>query len=62
MSINIPTAYKTEIIFPFGKLDAMVTWCQNNCDNEWMFGDSEKGYTFYFESERDFVKFMIWMK
>lgn len=62
MSISIPVAYKVDITFPFGKLDSMIEWCDNNCSSEWKFGDSDDGYTFYFESERDYIAFVLWMK
>jgi hypothetical protein len=60
--INIPTAYKVDITFPFGGLDVMIDWCQKNCQGEWKFGDSDNGYTFYFESDKDYFAFMIWKK
>lgn len=62
MSISIPTSYKTEIEIPFGELDAMIEWCEHNCASEWKFDDSDYGYKFYFESERDYVAFLIWKK
>jgi len=38
----------------------MIEWCGKNCQAEWKFDDSDNGYTFYFESEKDYVAFMIW--
>jgi hypothetical protein len=60
MSIDIPTAHKTELKFPFGELDSMIEWCEKNCHSEWKFSDSDNGYTFYFDSEKDYFAFMIW--
>lgn len=60
MSIDIQNSYKVEITFPFGKLDSMIDWCTKNCQSEWKFGDSDLGYTFWFESDKDYFKFMIW--
>ena len=62
MSIDIPTALKIEITFPFGQLDSMIEWCEKNCQTDWKFGDSDNGYTFWFESEKDYVAFLIWKK
>lgn len=62
MSINIQTAYKTQVKFPFGELGSMIEWCENNCSYEWKFGDSNDGYTFWFENEKDFVAFVMWKK
>lgn len=59
MSISIVTAFKTEVTFPFGKLNDMIDWCKKNCEGEWKFGDSAKGYTFYFENESDYINFLL---
>ena len=68
MSISIPTAYKTRIDIPFGELKSVIEWCTDNCINDWRFNeefnpaDTKHGYDFYFESERDYVAFVVWKK
>jgi hypothetical protein len=60
MSINIPTAYKTNIHLEYGELKATIEWCERNCIDEWRFDGSGPSYDFYFESERDYVAFTMW--
>lgn len=63
MSINIPTAYKTDIIVPYGSLNPILEWCRENCTDEWKFDDAKLPvYEFYFESERDYIAFVMWKK
>ena len=63
MSINIPTAYKTNIQLEYGKLKAIIDWCADNCTDEWKFDETDgSSYDFYFESERDYVAFIMWKK
>ncbi len=54
--------YHVDITFPFGELDSMIDWCNKNCEGDWRFGDSEKGYTFWFEKEKDYFKFVFWKR
>jgi|LakMenE18May11ns_1017448.scaffolds.fasta_scaffold9051103_2 hypothetical protein len=69
MSISIPTAFKSKIGLPYGKLQSILEWCKRNCTHEWKFEEDgntmdtwEPKYTFYFESERDYVAFTLWKK
>ena len=72
MSIDIPTALKANIAVEFGQLSAMVEWCERNCVADWrysgdnmmdMIGDTAFfGYEFFFESEKDYVAFLMWKK
>lgn len=72
MSINIPTAHKANIAIEFGQLSPMVEWCERNCQGDWrMSGETTEqwdgdrmyyGYEFFFESERDYVAFLMWKK
>lgn len=75
MSINIPTAYKSNIAIPYGDLNQTIKWCENNCINEWQFEEAQipygdyrykvksgNYYNFYFESEKDYVAFLVWKK
>lgn len=62
MSIDIQQAYKVLIDFPFGKLEPILNWCRINCTDEWKFEESQAGYAFYFESDRDYITFLMWNK
>lgn len=67
MSINIPTAYKTNVTIPFGKLREHVGWCEANLAGDWKYsenpnGDMNNSWTFFFELERDYVAYTMWMK
>lgn len=63
MSINIPTAHKANVSVPFGELSNIVQWCENNCTGEWRFtediDDQWNSFRFFFESERDYVAFLL---
>jgi hypothetical protein len=55
-----------EIAKPFGQLDAVLAWCRSELTNEWRWQlirtstDLEPGrYCFYFDSERDYVAFLL---
>lgn len=74
MSISITTAYSTTIDLPYGELKRVMEWCKSNCVADWKFspgGDARhiaethnrnEEYKFYFESERDYVAFLVWKK
>ena len=68
MSINIQTALSANVTVPYGQLDGFLEWCKRNCADEWKFEESEEDtragavYDFYFESERDYVAFLVWKK
>lgn len=66
MSINIPTAYKVKITPDYGDLAKIVEWCQRNCAEDWRFmedtDDQWNSYKFFFESEKDYVAFLVWQK
>lgn len=62
MSINIQNAHRTKICVPHGELRSVMDWCTQHCEQEWRVSITETDYTFYFESEKDFVTFMIWKK
>lgn len=67
MSINIPTAHKARIRVPYGELSEVVDWCQRNCSGDWRFTEGTEtlyqgDYVFLFESERDYVAFLMWKK
>ena len=66
------TQYKTEIIIGYGQLKPVIEWCERNCVADWrysgdnmmdMIGDTAFfGYEFFFESEKDYVAFLMWKK
>lgn len=68
--MNLSNAYNVKLNIPFGKLESFLNWCQNNCESDWSFDDNSSlflineieyaGYNFYFQSERDYVAFLIW--
>lgn len=58
--------YAKEISKPYGQLDGVLAWCRTECLNEWRWQliktstDREPGrYCFYFDSERDYVAFLL---
>lgn len=69
MSIDIPTAHKANINAPFGQLQPVLDWCERNCEGDYRFidlvdgQDSDTGrWEFLFESEKDYVAFVMWQK
>lgn len=66
MSINIPTTLKANIEIPYGQLQSILNWCKQNCTSNWKFAEDNNsqfgGYEFFFESERDYVAFVLWKK
>ena len=66
MSINIPTAQRANVTVRHGELKPIVEWCERNCKDEWRFmediNDQYNGFEFFFESERDYVAFLMWKK
>jgi hypothetical protein len=66
MSINIPTAHKCKISIPFGQLKSVVDWVDRNCMSDVKYmedpNDQYNSWIFFFEDERDFVAFTLWLK
>ena len=59
-------AHAREIQKPFGVLDDVIDWCKTNLDAEWRWqlvsvsSDIRPGdYIFYFDSERDYLAFVM---
>ena len=53
----------------YGELGPLLDWCKRNCNDEWFVSeteaaiyDQEGNYRFYFESERDYINFLVWKK
>lgn len=58
--------YKIKIVVPYGTLGTMMDWCVRNCTDKWFVSEStdvveqfNNNYQFYFESERDYVNFLL---
>lgn len=67
MSIDIPTALKANIHIDYGELQPILDWCDRNCESEYRYldidYDSDAGrWEFLFESEKDYVAFLMWKK
>ena len=62
------TQYKTEISIGYGQLKLLIEWCERNCERDWGFNclataGSDGGlYDFYFETEADYINFILWKK
>jgi hypothetical protein len=55
-----------EVVKPFGVLDTILAWCRDNLQSEWGWvlvnpsSDIVPGlYRFYFDSERDYLTFVL---
>jgi hypothetical protein len=68
MSIDIPTALRANIDIPYGQLQPIIDWCERNCESDYRYVDiddeysSEGRWEFLFESEKDYVAFLMWKK
>lgn len=66
MSIDIPTAHRANVAVAYGELQPLVEWCDRNCIGEWRFmedvNNQWNGFEFFFESEKDYVAFLMWKK
>jgi hypothetical protein len=58
--------HKVEVNIQYGQLEEMIGWCRTNCSGLWGYGivkpaGEEPGvYSFQFESEKDYVTFLVW--
>lgn len=50
-----------EIELPYGELGPHMDWCKRNCNQEWLVS-LDGNYRFFFESEKDYINFLIWKK
>jgi hypothetical protein len=52
----------------FGQLAPIMHWCQSQCIADWGYAITDIAgylpgkYTFYFESETDYINFILWQK
>jgi hypothetical protein len=62
------TQFKTKITIGYGQLKPIIEWCTRNCVNDWGYDCLEVGgregglYDFYFETESDYINFILWKK
>lgn len=62
------TQYKTEILIGWGQLRPIIDWCEINCRDDWGYncafpaGRDAGLYDFYFETETDYINFILWKK
>ena len=67
MYTNTLIVHKSKISVPFGELQSIIDWCDNNCTDRWRYMEDPDGtmynsWIFFFESERDYVAFTLWRK
>jgi hypothetical protein len=61
--------YQTKIELEYGQLRPAMDWCHRNCTDKWFVSESTDyveqfngNYKFFFESERDYINFLVWKK
>ncbi len=52
---------------PWGDLKDIVDWCDRNCSGDYRYTEDPNGemynsWIFFFENERDYVAFTLWLK
>jgi len=62
------TQYKTEISIGYGQLKLLIEGCEKKGEHDWGVNwlateGSDGGlYDFYFETEEDYINFILWKK
>jgi len=59
--------YNTTITLEYGKLDTVLEWCKETCEDRWAWNIANNPgtwtFTFYFKQEKDFATFLLrWTK
>jgi len=60
--------HQADVYIPYGQLKLMIDWCTLNCAKRWGYeiiddaGLLPGRYLFKFESEKDYVTFIVWKK
>ena len=61
--------YQTRVQLYYGQLGPVMDWCTRNCTDKWFVSESTDvvgqftcNYKFLFESERDYINFMLFNK
>lgn len=67
MYIDTKTSFQANVSIPIGKLQSIILWCEKNCEAAWAFDSSDHDaeipdYNFFFNSEKDYVAFLLWKK
>jgi hypothetical protein len=52
---------------PWGDLKSIVDWCDRNCSGDYRYTEDPNGemynsWVFFFENERDYFAFTLWLK
>lgn len=61
-------SFRTDISLPYGSLNSILKWCENNCKDKWGWhmisppGEEFGLYKFHFMSETDQINFILWQK
>lgn len=64
----IKFGFRCDIAIPYGELQPVIEWCQNNLNYNWHYkvlneaGSSPGFYQFVFDSEKDYINFLLWKK
>jgi hypothetical protein len=67
--------HQSKLTIPFGKLQSVLDWCNHNCEKDWAWSQSGSDspffysdihrpvlyvdYTFSFESDKDYLAFIL---
>jgi hypothetical protein len=61
--------HQIKIQLSYGQLGPLMDWCKRNCTDKWFVSESmdvveqfNGNYKFFFESERDYINFMLFNK
>ena len=60
--------YNTTVDIPYGKLNYVVSWCQQHTHSDWTYsvlnnaGDNPGVYEFHFDDEKDYIAFLLAIK
>lgn len=60
-------SFEKSVDLPWGELQNVVQWCQAHCQKDWTFAmlqlpsnHASGQYLFKFESEKDYINFILW--
>lgn len=61
------TPNKIRIELDFGQLRPVLEWCERNCTGDWRYTEDPNGgmyssWIFLFDTDRDYVAFLMWKK
>jgi hypothetical protein len=64
----LPNTNRVEVQLNYGELSHIIQWCERNCSGSFAYeivdnpGDLPGEYEFYFETNFDYVNFILWKK